>query len=127
LEDVDVFVMPSLFEGLGVAALEAMAAGKPVVATNVGGLAESVIDSVTGLLVPPRDPRALAEAVGKLVGDRSLAGEMGKRAAERVREHFTLEKMAEKNEAYYYALLDGKPGRVWCLRSSLQTPNDRSG
>jgi len=109
LEDVDVFVMPSLFEGLGVAALEAMAAGKPVVATNVGGLAESVIDSVTGLLVPPRDPRALAEAVGKLVGDRSLAGEMGKRADERVREHFTLKKMAEKNEAYYYALHDGKP------------------
>ncbi len=52
LADIDLFVMPSLFEGLGVAVLEAMAAGKPVIATRVGGLTESVIDGVTGILVP---------------------------------------------------------------------------
>jgi len=105
LETIDLFVMPSLFEGLGVAVLEAMAAGKPVVATNVGGLAESVVDSVTGFLVPPQDPRPLADAMEKLVSERSLACAMGARGAERVREHFTLEKMAEKNEAYYYTLI----------------------
>ena len=107
LAGVDIFVMPSLYEGLGVAVLEAMAAGKPVVAANVGGLAESVIDSVTGFLVPPRDSQALAEALAKLAGEKSLAHEMGKRGAARAREHFSLETMAASNEAYYYALLEG--------------------
>jgi glycosyltransferase involved in cell wall biosynthesis len=102
---IDLFVMPSLFEGLSVAVLEAMAAGKPVVATNVGGLAESGIDSITGFLVPPQDPRALADAIEKLIAEKSLARRMGARGAERVREHFTLEKMAEKNEAYYFTLI----------------------
>lgn len=106
LAGLDIFVMPSLFEGLGVAALEAMAAGRAVVATNVGGLAEAVADTVTGFLVPPRDSSALAEALAKLVGDKSLSHEMGKRGAERVREHFSVEEMARKNEAYYYALLE---------------------
>jgi glycosyltransferase involved in cell wall biosynthesis len=106
LAGLDIFVMPSLFEGLGVAVLEAMAAGKAVVATNVGGLVESVSDSVTGFLVPPRDSKALADALAKLVGDEMLSREMGKRGAERVREHFSLEEMARRNEAYYYALLE---------------------
>jgi len=105
LAGLDVFAMPSLFEGLGIAALEAMAAGKAVLATHVGGLAESVVDSVTGFLVPPRDSAALAGALAKLVGDESLSREMGRRGAERVREHFSLEEMARKNEAYYYDVL----------------------
>jgi glycosyltransferase involved in cell wall biosynthesis len=107
LAGIDIFVMPSLYEGLGVAVLEAMAAGKAVVAANVGGLAESVIDSETGFLVPPRNSQALADAIAKLAGEKSLAYQMGRRAAERVREDFTLEAMAMKNEAYYYAMLEG--------------------
>jgi len=107
LTGVDIFAMPSVYEGLGVAVLEAMAAGKAVVATNVGGLADSVIDSVTGFLVSPRDPQGLADAIAKLAGEKSLAHEMGQRAAARVREHFSLETMAAKNEAYYHALLEG--------------------
>jgi len=108
LAGVDIFASPSLYEGLGVAVLEAMAAGKPIVATNVGGLAESVIDSVTGILIPPRDAQALAAAIAKLVEEKSLARQMGRKGAKQVQENFTLEKMAMKNEAYYYALLDGK-------------------
>lgn len=105
LADVDVFVMPSLFEGLGVAALEAMAAGKAVIASRVGGLAESVLHGVTGILVPPRDPEALAGAIAKIVKQPELAAAMGQRGRLRVLEHFTLEQMALKNEAYYYELL----------------------
>ena len=107
LADVDVFVMPSLFEGLGVAALEAMAAGRPVIATRVGGLAESIIDGVTGILVAPRDAEALAGAIAKLAAQPELAAEMGQHGRARVLEHFTLAKTALKNEAFYYELLEG--------------------
>jgi glycosyltransferase involved in cell wall biosynthesis len=106
LARIDLFVLPSLHEGLGVAALEAMAAGKAVVASRAGGLAELVLDPDTGLLVSPGDSEALADAIAKLVSDRSLARVMGNRGADRVRGHFTLEQMALKNEAYYYDLLE---------------------
>jgi glycosyltransferase involved in cell wall biosynthesis len=105
LAGVDILAMPSLYEGLGVAALEAMAAGRPVVATQVGGLTESIIDGVTGALVPPRDSAALAAAIAKLARSRPLAGSMGNEGRERVRRYFSLENMARKNEAYYYELL----------------------
>jgi L-malate glycosyltransferase len=105
LADVDVFVMPSLFEGLGVAGLEAMAAGKAVIASRVGGLTESVVDNVTGILVSPRDPEALAGAITTLAAQPELAAEMGQRGRTRVLEHFTLDQMALKNEACYYELL----------------------
>jgi len=107
LSKVDIFVLPSLYEGLGVAALEAMAAGKPVIASRVGGLTELVIDAETGFLVPTQDGAALAKAIAVLAGDRAMAQRMGARGAERVRSHFTLERMAMKNEAYYYELLQG--------------------
>jgi len=107
LSSIDVLVLPSLFEGLGVAALEGMAAGKPVVATRVGGLAESVVDGETGFLVPPRDGTALAEAIQKLVTDPFMAQAMGQKGTARVLSHFTIEQMARQNEAYYYALLEG--------------------
>jgi glycosyltransferase involved in cell wall biosynthesis len=105
LRHVDIFVMPSLFEGLGVAALEAMAAGKPIVATKVGGLAESVVDGQTGLLVVPANGKAIADAIGKLVAEPEVAREMGVRGRQRVVENFTMTRMAAQNEAYYYDLL----------------------
>jgi glycosyltransferase involved in cell wall biosynthesis len=107
LSSVDVLVLPSLFEGLGVAALEAMAAGKPVVATRVGGLAESIIDGETGFLVPPQNGVALADAIERIVADPSMARAMGRKGAARVLSHFTIEQMARQNETYYYALLEG--------------------
>ena len=108
LAAIDLFVMPSLFEGLGVAALEAMAAGKPVIASRMGGLAESVVDGVTGLLVRPGDGAALADAIEKLVREPARAAAMGNQGRERVAQHFTLEQMALKNEAYYYDLVDAQ-------------------
>jgi glycosyltransferase involved in cell wall biosynthesis len=106
LAGVDVVAMPSLFEGLGVAALEAMAAAKPVVASRVGGLAEAVVDGVTGLLVPPRDSAALASAIARLVGSPELALTMGRQGRDRVRHHFSLENTARQNESFYFDLLD---------------------
>ncbi|MCE5324538.1 glycosyltransferase family 4 protein [bacterium] len=101
----DAFVMPSLAEGLGVAALEAMAAGKPVIASAVGGLRESVQDCVTGYLVPPADPKSLADAIDKLIDDPEQARRFGEAGRARVRENFSLENMAHKNESLYYELL----------------------
>jgi glycosyltransferase involved in cell wall biosynthesis len=102
---IDVFVMPSLFEGLGVAALEAMAAAKPVVATRVGGLMESVLDGQSGFLVAPGDGDAIANAIAELVADPPMARQMGLLGRRRVLEKFTLNQMAAQNEAYYYELL----------------------
>ena len=104
-DSVDLFAMPSLHEGLGVAVLEAMDARKAVVATRAGGLAESVLHEETGLLVPPADAVALAGAIAKLARSPSLAQSMGERGRERVRQHFSLENMARQNESYYYELL----------------------
>ena len=78
--DLDVVVLSSLNEGSPVAIIEAMAAGRPVVSTDVGGVGEVVADGQSGLLVPPRDPAALAEAVSGLLGD-PLAGERMGRVA----------------------------------------------
>ncbi len=108
LASIDLFVLPSLFEGLGVAALEAMAAARPVVASKVGGLAELVVDEETGALVPPGDGAALARAIARFASDRELGRAMGERGRARVRDHFTMERMARQNESYYYELLENR-------------------
>jgi glycosyltransferase involved in cell wall biosynthesis len=77
LKEVDLVVIPSLSESLGIVALEAMACAKPVVASNTGGLAEIVQHEVTGYLVPPADPVALAKAIDKLLTDACLRERMG--------------------------------------------------
>src|SRR5262245_23133968 len=109
LADIDILALPSLYEGFGVVSLEGMAAAKPVVVSKVGGLTEAVVDGVTGFLVPPQDPQALAEAIAKLVREPTLAAEMGLRGRERVRQRFSLTQMAQQNEAFYYDLLEGTP------------------
>jgi glycosyltransferase involved in cell wall biosynthesis len=108
LASIDLLVLPSLYEGLGVSVLEAMAAGRAVVASRVGGLPELVDDSVTGLLVPPRDFSALATAIAGLISQRSRMNEMGKKAWKHVEQNFTMERMAKQNEEYYYELLQGR-------------------
>lgn len=102
---LDVFVLPSLWEGLPIALLEAMAAGLPVVATRVGGVPEVVEDGVTGLLVPPRDPDALAEAITRLLRDPDLRCKMGQAGRERVESEFSVEKMVRKTETLYEEVL----------------------
>jgi glycosyltransferase involved in cell wall biosynthesis len=96
-----VVVLPSLSEGLPVTILEAMALAKPIVATDVGGNREAVEDGVTGLLVPPRDPEALAAAVRRVVADEALATRMGQAGRRRFDEYFTPDRMFRQFEAVY--------------------------
>jgi glycosyltransferase involved in cell wall biosynthesis len=101
-------VLPSLWEGLPNVVLEAMAAGLPVVATAVGGTPELVIDGETGLLVPPRDPAALAQAIVTLLTDSDLAQRMGENGRLRVADRFTIGQMVQKTEQLYHRLLVAK-------------------
>jgi len=105
----DVFCMPSLEEGFGLAALEAMASGLPVVATSVGGLPEIVEDGVTGFLVPPSDPQALAANLRTLLRDGSRKQTMGTAARRRVAVQFSVDRMVRDIDALYVTLL--KPPR----------------
>jgi glycosyltransferase involved in cell wall biosynthesis len=101
---LDILVLPSLREHFGRVLIEAMACGKPVVATNAGGVPEIVIDGETGLLVPPRDPIALASAIGRLAEDSSLRESMGRSGAERAARLFSSERHAELVQNIYLEL-----------------------
>jgi glycosyltransferase involved in cell wall biosynthesis len=90
-ERAAIVVCPSRREGYGVVAREAMAHGRPVVASAVGGLLDAVEDGVTGLLVPPRDPAALRAAIERLLEDPALRTRLGAAARERARERFSWE------------------------------------
>lgn len=96
LSDVDVFALPSWTEGLPITVLEAMARGRPVVATPVGGTPEVVADGETGLLVPPHDPEALAEALRRLLADPDLRRRMGETGRSRVEERFSSDAMVAR-------------------------------
>jgi glycosyltransferase involved in cell wall biosynthesis len=101
LAALDVFVLPSLMEGHPLAILEAMAAGRPVVATTVGGNAEAVQDGVTGRLVPPADPEALAAAMLELLSEPARAKEMGEAGRRALEARFSLDAAVEANAAIY--------------------------
>jgi glycosyltransferase involved in cell wall biosynthesis len=104
LSQIGLFVLPSRSEGLGLVAVEAMAAGRPVIATNVGGIPEVVVDGETGVLVPPEQPDALAAAIHRLLRDPVVAAQMGQAGRRRARELFSAERMAEKTAALYEEL-----------------------
>jgi glycosyltransferase involved in cell wall biosynthesis len=105
LAGLEVFVMPSLAEGLGVAALEAMAMAKPVIASRVGGLAEVVEDGGAGFLVKPGDSQELADAVLRLLKDPRLRETMGKAARQRAEKLFSREQMITRTEEVYFSCL----------------------
>jgi len=92
----DIFVMPSRQEGFGVVFLEAMALGKPVIAGNHGGAPEIVQNGVTGFLVNPDDPQALADRLIQLLRDESLSRKMGDAGRQRVEENYTFSRFQEK-------------------------------
>jgi glycosyltransferase involved in cell wall biosynthesis len=96
-----VVACPSRREGFGVACLEAMAHGRPVVATDVGGLRDLVVDGETGLVVPPRDPRALRAALERLLGDRELRRRLGAEGRKRAQERFSWPAVTEATLAAY--------------------------
>lgn len=98
---MDVFVLPSLSEGLSMALLEAMAAEKPVVATKVGGNAELIVEGETGYLVPSKAPEALADRVVNLLRNKVQAREFGCRGKQRVDEQFSLAGMVSAYQKCY--------------------------
>ena len=104
LPGLDALVFSSLREGLSMAMLEAMAAGVPVVATNVGGTPELVTHGVTGLLVPPARPEAIADALESLLADAPRADAIRRAARLRVEERFSLERMTAAYAALYAAV-----------------------
>lgn len=104
----DVFVSTSLSEGLGMAHIEAMAQGKPVVATAVGGVPEIIEDKQSGLLVPPRRPDKLARAVIKVLKDKSLQTNLGDNALRRIKDNFTIQRSIDNLSRIYHEVLEDR-------------------
>lgn len=105
LENASVFVLPSYLEGLPMALIEAMASAVPPVATAVGGVPDLVTDGVEGFLVQPRDPQALAGAIGRMFADDSARGRMGRSARERIRRDFSPRTIVEQIGGLYRELM----------------------
>jgi len=118
----DIFVLPSLNEGMGRVLVEAMAAGKPIVASNVGGIPDLVQDNNNGLLVPPGDAKALAAGIRQLINDPEKAKMMGQRSRELCHQ-FSLEAMIGKIDKLYEDLLGSC---VLLLASPWEPRVDRS-
>lgn len=108
----DCYVVPSIYEPFGMVALEAAAAGTPVAVSATGGLAEIVEDGVTGVTFPPRDPAALAAAVGAVLADHEYARTLARAARRRVREDFTWSRIAARTAGVYAAACAQDAGRV---------------
>jgi glycosyltransferase involved in cell wall biosynthesis len=108
LAEIAVFVLPSLDECLPLAILEAMSAGKPVVATPVGGIREAVVQEETGLIVPPADAQALASALDRLLGDADLREHLGRSARARYLSLFSVDRMVDQYMVLYQEMLVDK-------------------
>jgi L-malate glycosyltransferase len=108
LRSFTVSVMPSLNEALSNVLLESMAAGAPTVATRVGGTPEALVDGVTGVLVPPADSAALADAIVHLLSNPQLAAHLGCAARARIADHFSVRRMVRATEDLYTDLLERK-------------------
>jgi glycosyltransferase involved in cell wall biosynthesis len=104
LAAADLFVLPSLWEGLPLAILEAMSAGCPVIATDVGGVKEVIIDGQNGIVVPPADPAALAEALLRLLKNKKERERFAEAAMERVRSDFSAERMCQEYDVLFMNL-----------------------
>ena len=110
----DLFVLPSLFEGLPLSILEAMAANKPVVASGVGGNSEAIVHGETGLLVPPADPAALALAIQTVLSNPDLARRLAAAGKARVHEHFSTEAIVKQVVDIYEEILSAHEARHGC-------------
>jgi glycosyltransferase involved in cell wall biosynthesis len=108
LPAMDIFVLPSLHEGMPNAVLEAMAARLCVVASSVGGIPELVIHGQTGLLVPPRDSEALANALISLLNAPQMRSQMGQTGCKRALEHYSIQSNIDKTQKLYEHLLESK-------------------
>lgn len=102
MRTLDFLILPSIWEGFGIALIEAMAAGKPCITTNISSMPEIVLDSKTGLVIPPKDANRLAEAMISLINNPALAKKMGREGKELVQEKFSLNKMIDRYEQVFY-------------------------
>ncbi len=109
LSSFDVFVLPSIMEGHPIAILEAMAMAKPIVASDIDGIREQVENGRTGILIPPGDPKALAEGINQLLKDRFQAHKFGMEARKQVEEIFDIRRQVALHEEVYKDLV--KEGR----------------
>jgi glycosyltransferase involved in cell wall biosynthesis len=116
VEEAAIVVVPSLGEGFGMVALEAMERARPVIASAVGGLPEIVVGGETGIVVGPGDAEALADAIVALAGDLGRAAEMGRAARERVIAEFPPERSAERIEELYRAARGSAGSGLPCSR-----------
>ncbi len=116
LASLDLFVLSSHLEGLGSSLLDAMASRLPVVATRAGGIPEIVRHGETGLLVPPKDPEALAKAIIELYHDRNLANYLAEKGREYVRRHFSAEAMADRVVDLYFKIARKKGVNFYGVR-----------
>lgn len=105
LEQAGALVLPSISEGISLALLEAMGSGVPVIATHVGGNVEVIEDGISGTLVPPRDPAALASAIGRVFNDPIEAERRAYAARHRVEEQFDVREMMKRYESLYCSIL----------------------
>lgn len=108
IEAMDIFVLPSLHEGIPMVLLEAMALSRPVVASKTGGVPEVVDDGENGLLVEPGNPEAIAEAIESLIKQVGKAGQLGRNGRVRVSQNFTAGTMAEKTANLYRRLVGSR-------------------
>jgi len=104
MRDIDLLVLPSLWEGFGIVLIEAMAAGKPCITTQVSSMPEIVLDGETGRVVPVRDSKALAAALIEVVSDPARAEAWGAAGRSRVEQYFTLERMVDQLESLFNTL-----------------------
>ncbi len=108
LNACDIFVLPSLLEGLPLSVLEAMSASRPVIATDIDGIKEIITDRENGILVPTADPNALAESIKLLLSDKSLAGRLAASGKETIIKNFASEKMVKGVTDIYCELIKRK-------------------
>ena len=101
----DIVILPTLYEHFPWAVLEAMSVGTPVIASNIGGIPEIIDHEINGLLVPPNDPCALADAMERLMSSSELRRLLGEAARQKVKSKFTTEKMVRETEAVYEKVL----------------------
>ena len=111
LSCMEISVLPSLGEGFSNAILESMAAGLPMVATDVGGNREAIIDGETGFIVPPGDPDTLADRLIRLLEDPALGKRMGRAGRLRIEDNFTHDRMVRETERYYDEVLGMRGSR----------------
>ena len=104
LAALDIVVIPSVLEGFPMITLEAMAMAKPIVAAKIDGITEQITDGINGILIPPKDSSAIAQAIIRLINDRESGKKLGLAARKRVEQEFSVEKMVSETEKVYSSL-----------------------